>query len=898
MVKDLKFCNFDVLRSDFDSKDGEIIVPTNLFQNTDGSFGPGLSANGGIGLPDGYVPLAVHDVGSQKNIVMKLTATETATPILWTELKCGINSADASCKIKQTDLKLIGTVEDVGCVEMRGNILVISTPDGLRYLVWSGKDYDCLDIAAAFPTVEFGLRKAGTLTCAETFVITGMPANAGNTGGAGSGAYRPHPSAETEREDYSATFKGIAKAYTDAVDEQIVSKGYFHQPFFVRYAVRMTDGTHILPSAPILMLPTVLPPCLGLNTSTDPEGRCTITTEFSGVRYFELVYRMKKAMPPAVRTLVAAIDIFVSPKIATYDEGRLNDGFISTYAKAMGARTTMTNRGKRSAGRTAETIFEGQYSDGNDNFTSHYISQETLSKTAFMVHPNLDFQLEISKAGNFYKIATIPCTATEGFEKVETDTANFSKIEKCERLRDLSMSHFRIKATAMLVHDDSLMVATDGMILPPPFPLEATANTYHNDNSTTDTSVTMTVYTNIGGEIRRTSSQCHIPTNLAEAMPRYLFYPDRRAFLMTISDAESTYALPLQPHDKLNGAFWTGGTATDYLPDTMAEADLPEINSDSRPIDTKSTLLISDKGNILAFDSENSSTFTQSTITALCNATKPPESGTFGRHNLYAFTSEGIRMLEYSGGKVKSTHKISSLRCIGNDSIADTGESTYFVSSGQIYHLSGSEIYAVSDAVDSLSPTLRLLPHWKHLLEAAEMTMEEYAREDFFAECRLMYSAEMDALIAFRPDKDHSLVYRPGNKSWMISDITFSGKIKTTAGDLATGTCRNKVSKIVRIERSIRGINTFLITRPIKLGSPISTHCIRSIEILGYFKYGEVGMAAYGSDDLRQWHLIGSSECHHLENFSSTGYRMIRICVAAKLSEGEYLYGVRINADD
>lgn len=367
MVKDLKFCNFDATRSDFDSKDGEIIVPTNLFQNTDGSFGPVISDTDCVMLPDGCVPLAVHDVGCQQNIILKRPDVGGIVSILWAKLISVINSTDEPYEIREPELQIICTLEDVVSLEMSGNIVVVATPDGLRYLVWNGKLYECVDLAGAFPTIEFGLRKTGTLTCAETFVITGVSTNTVNNGAEGSGAYRPHPSAETDRNDYSATFKGIAQAYTDAVVEQIVSKGNFHQPFFVRYALRMTDGTHILPSAPILMLPTVLPPCLGLNTSTDSEGKCTITTEFSGVKYFKLVYRMKKDLPPAIRTIVAGIDIFVSPMISTFDESRLSDGYISTYAKAMGARTTVDNRGKRVASRADEMIYDGHYSDVSIN---------------------------------------------------------------------------------------------------------------------------------------------------------------------------------------------------------------------------------------------------------------------------------------------------------------------------------------------------------------------------------------------------------------------------------------------------------------------------------------------------------------------------------------------------
>lgn len=515
-----------------------------------------------------------------------------------------------------------------------------------------------------------------------------------------------------------------------------------------------------------------------------------------------------------------------------------------------------------------------------------------------MVHPNLDFLQEIRSSGDFHKIATIPCTATDGFEQVDPDTANFAKIEKCERLREIPLSHYRINATSMLAHNDTLLVGTDSMTLPHPFPLEAMGSTRHTPDSTTYRPITIEVFTHIGGEIRRISSQGQVTTTLAEAIPRYLFYPDRRAFLMTISDTETTYALSLEPHEKLQGAFWTGGTGTDYLPANVTEVSLPQTGSESESADTNSILLISNKGNILAFNSDNNCKFTQSSITSLYDASKPPKSGRFGRHNLYAFATDGIWMLEYSEGNVKSTHRISTLQCNRNVATAYTGDGVYFVSAGQLYHISGSEIEEVSDAVVSLSTKLRQLPHWKQLLTTVGMTCEEGTTEDYFGDCGLLYSHKSNAIIAFRPDRAFSFVYFPGNKSWMTSDSIFTGKINTPAGCLGISTCRNKASNIFGTELVNGTADTFLITRPIKLGSTLSPHCIRNIEILGYFECGNVQFSAYGTNDLRQWHLIGSSDCHHLKNFNTTGYRMIRVCVAARLSEGEYLYGVRISSDD
>lgn len=878
MERDIKFISFDPKKSDFDSKDGEITVATNLFRNIDGSFGPGMKAETTVRLPEGYEAIAVHETCRLSNIIVGHTTTDNIVSVLWAEMKMDVS---------EQDLVDIGVTSEIRCVETAENIIVLGTNKGIIYLVWDGQKYILVDLAKSFPTIEFGLRKAGVLSCTETFVIEGVMTNNSVAEQAGNGASRPHPSAETERLDYTATFKGIAKAFTDAVDHQVLSKGYFHQPFFIRYTLRMADGTHILPSAPILMLPSVLPPCLGLNTTTDSSGKCTITTDFSPVKFFELTYRMPNGMPSAITSIVSAIDIFVSPAIPTFDETRLDDGYITTYFSTMEARNTVRIRGTRTLSRTDERIFEGHYADSGDNYADHYLSQSTAERKAYMVHPNVNFHQQIATMDDFHKIASIPCTCTDGFEKVGIMTSDLRAIQKEERLIDLQMSHCRILPSALLANENCLLTAVKGTIPPQPFPLAAP------DTSATAT-LRIIVYLRIGGMTERITNRYKSNVPLAESIPRYVYYPDPRALLMTISDGQSIYSLPLEPHATLHGAYHYGGTDTEYLPEPTPENQLPETQRDA--MDTKSTLLITRPGNIFAFSERCN--FTQSIITALCKATKAPKSGVFGRHNIYAFTLNGIWMLEYSAGAVKSTQQISTLGVKDESAIADTGQDVFFASCGKLLKASGSEIIEVSETLDAMNPHLIDLPHADELLDSFGITAEISSTEEYFRSCELLYDPMTNSILAYRTDKDYSLVYNHGQDAWMTADISVGGKIKTSGGYLATGTSRRTLIKIFRTEGEDDEMNTFLLTRPIKLGSPLALHDIRKFEILGYFRSRNVRLAAYGSHDMRHWHLMTSSDRHFAEDFNTTSYRMLRICVAARLAPYEYLHGIKIIADD
>lgn len=886
MIRDFKFMNFDAGNSDFDSKDGEIMIPANLWQNTDGTYGPGLTAVTMLKIPEGYEAVAIHDTPSQSNIILRRSSGNSSI-LSWAHIS---DNAEAGNIIE------IGTVPDINCVEISTHIIVIATSDGLRYLVWDGKGYRCVDLTEAMPVIEFGLKKAGTLTGTDTFVIPGVSANTGSGGIPGSGASRPHPSAETERDDYSATFHGIAKAYREAVDEQILSKGYFHQPFFLRYALRMTDGTHILPSAPILMLPNVLPPLLGLNAITDSENRCTITTEFSSVKFFELVYRITDELDQSIKPMIAAIDIFATPGIPTFDDARLDDGYITTYSRALDARnTTPLLRGTRNNSRANDEIFEGHYSDGDDRFTAHYINRDTLGRKAFMVHPNLNFHRQISTAADFYKIASVPYSTTDGFGKLEILSTDFSMIEKGERMRELPLSHHKLIATALLVHESTLIAAVSGAVLPKPFPMKSIRHAHYSPDLAIEPTVTVTVFSRIGSEVKMTSCQCSCGgTSLTEAIPRYVFYPDPRAFMMTFSDGNTRHDIPLASHETLYGSFWSGGTEADYLPETALSVSREATEPETTSPDHTKAIMISDRGNIFAFDTDSISSFTQATVTGILTATKAPKSGTFGRHNLYAFSIGGIWMLEYLSGKVKTAQKISSLACKNKDAIVEAGGIVVFTSGGKLFSLDGSDIKEIHGLPEALAPVALSLPHHCELMEEAGMTANMVSSEEYFENCGLIYEENIKAVVTYDADKGYTIAYSPHNHSWATASLRVRGKIMTTGGYLAIGGEHG----IIRLGRETERANSFTMTRPIKLTSPMAAHDIRSIELLGFFRHGEARLAAYGTRDTKKWHLTGSSECHYIEDFNSAGYRMLRLCIAARLAEGDYLYGVRITADD
>ncbi|MDE6654044.1 MAG: hypothetical protein K2K37_06625, partial [Muribaculaceae bacterium] len=319
-----------------------------------------------------------------------------------------------------------------------------------------------------------------------------------------------------------------------------------------------------------------------------------------------------------------------------------------------------------------------QYSETGNDFTEHYISSSSTARKALMVHPNLEFNRQTCTMADFHRVATVPLTATDGFVDVEILTSEIAAQNSGDKLTELPLSHCKLDISTMLMHENTLVAAIESLTPSTPYPL-IPAGKKDSVGSKLRT-ITIDVYLNINGNTERTTRTMKSAKTIESLIARYMFYPDPRAYLMAISDNETTYLLPLTMHEKIYGAYWHGGTGIDYLPEPANDYDRNTATEIPVAKDMRSILLISAKDQPMVFDSANACSFTQSAITALCPATKAPRSGVFGRHNLYAFTADGLWMLEYYGGRIKSMQKISLRGCLGGEAIADTGETMYFVS--------------------------------------------------------------------------------------------------------------------------------------------------------------------------------------------------------------------------
>ena len=91
------------------------------------------------------------------------------------------------------------------------------------------------------------------------------------------------------------------------------------------------------------------------------------------------------------------------------------------------------------------------------------------------------------------------------------------------------------------------------------------------------------------------------------------------------------------------------------------------------------------------------------------------------------------------------------------------------------------------------------------------------------------------------------------------------------------------------------GVQSLIITRPLKLDMPDVLKTIDSVIQRGNFRKGHIQSVLYGSRDLQNWFLVKSSVDHYLRGFRGTPYKYFRIALICNLDKDESIFGCSVS---
>lgn len=648
-----------------------------------GELAPAAMPMDKYGLPAGYEFVCEHTTPLGSRIIAVVRTHDAEPDILYW-------SPAADKDLQPSDFNCIDEFESVRSVAADGKILAIATSQGLIYAHWTDAGYAVLDLSDP-PSIEFELHKAGCLTMEKRYAVPSWMASTSGQGW-GDGAWTTHPATAEKATDSDAVSKLVLDDFKSAVSAQIEAQGYFHSPFFVRYALRLHDGTHILPSPPVLMLPSLLPPMLKANATASGTDGAVLSLDASGMEFFSLRYRVRGLEPKKLGPYVAAIDIFITDSEPTFSNSSDAGGIVS-YLSIVKHRNL--HNSTLQTPQASTRIFAGQWSEGDHESLDRYVSDSDLSKNVWHIKPNPSLMSSLLMKGHFHLAGSIPASevqaATEFSELRVCNSSSEAILSQPELCADESDLARRIRPDVVWSDGNGIVAGGGELALHKPWPLIASTAFVGHRLDPAYLPTTVTVYSrslaNDGNSSTANGSQTSPRYSLLEAFPHFLYVPDPGAYRLEVRQGENAWSLSLKRHPSLPGAYWMGDLLTGDVPAPVA---LPQLfTPDTQASKTGNSLYVSHAGCPFAFDFR--AEVGHGAIRYIAPALRTVSSGQFGQYTLYVFTSCGVWVIPASGGAPPV--------CISPDaanSIALCGTVVTYTTDSGVYELSGTRCECIS----------------------------------------------------------------------------------------------------------------------------------------------------------------------------------------------------------
>lgn len=593
--------------------------------------------------------------------------------------------------------------------------------------------------------------------------------------------------------------------------DKLKSDGLIQNVSLFRWAVRMYDGTHILHSAPILLMVRMPIAIHGFMNSN--YGSRSVSADYA---YYKI--KIDITIPKTLKEsdIYKGIDIFMA-EIPYYDD-------TDTYKNDLQAIKV-----------------GGNYSFGGDPF---YTNDEKLRE-------------RILETANFYRIAQYDFESDKFNNNTLSDIPDLSDILKNlvyqPTLTDDTYSHNKIIAEKIFNYNSKLHISGTSQKLYDGYPVEMFIS-YAGSTVDVIKYISKTyIKTESGTSIVVRDQDIPNGDNLLLLSP-YISYPDSRAYNMEItiiyrvkeSGALTNYrfsaSFDLTPHDFLNLAYYlpTG----EINPITISGAvitEIPEAPQSSNNIETTpNKLKVSATDNPFIFPVEQTYTIGNGKIIGMAAATPALSQGQYGQFPLYVFTDEGIYMMQVGTGEViySNVFPVSRDICSNARSIISLDNAVAFTSDRKLFVLSGYSAKSISDSLEA-----------DYIPNPAHVYMEGI--ENVLTEPLLAYNYPFGELIIKNTEANTAFIYDLQRKIWRQRKMKAYYFIPSYPVCYAVSD-EDEVYDLSQESNQLQ--NVTICTAPITLGTPGFKKIERSI--LRMLAGGHFSISIYVSNDNKTFYKI------------------------------------------
>lgn len=886
MNKELKYGGYTAQPSDYLCPDGQFDCLINL-ANTNGSLSPQIQPETIGKSPLGYSLKYIHNIpGSTRSNYIFASDTDIAFGVKADNGDFLLVSLLNLAQIPQKTLLSVNSI---------GNILLAICSDGMYHFLWKPETSAYKQLGRHLPEIDlsFGLHRIGIKSSDEFEVKFQFDKNDFDSDGW----------ANNIPEQVSASISNQVMGQVNKyLSDNVNKKGKFLYPFFVRYALRLYDGSLTCHSAPVLMLPSMklAPYAYWTEASFGNDGNAVIKSKISGIPC-GLDYALKSSSDTLTdfKDIISSVDVFISQPFYTYDQAGKIEGFRN---QADDDAVQLFLAGDCGYDSNDNPIFLNyRYRAGKQFFERNPVGSFKL--------PQKDISEQIRNCANFYLLKSFKLDELSTSRcAIDIPDDYLASLVAREVMTDDYDSHDTLLPTGSFSFNSRLnlyglkKIIYNGASPASAIPYCDSCNDQYAQSHPNDKTSAYYILYYIRRNGKDFVTKAGWVTYGTDAPIQFLYHPDPNVYKVAIvtgslSAYGTTYEFPMQRHAALNGSFFFSGFADTLHQQGSGVFGMSHQAADYTVVDIPDKLYLSEVNNPFHFPVVNINTLPVHTILGVSTAAKALSQGQFGQFPLYVFTSDGIWAMETnSTGSYSTRTPISRDVCRDAASITQLDSSVLFATDRGLMHISGSDIECISQSIDNDYPfDVTLLPHLQNIAKSFSDTdnpiIEVAPFSSFLTHCNIIYDYINQRLIISNPHFKYSYIFSMQSHSWAMIHSDIVDSVNSYPYAFATTSDGDIINFSTKTYSPRYGI---AVTRPLKLDSPDTLKTIDTVIQRGHFHKGNVASILYGSRDLFNWHLIWSSKDHFLRGFRGTPYKYFRIAILCKLSSGENIHGASV----
>lgn len=702
----------------------------------------------------------------------------------------------------------------------------------------------------------------------------------------------------------------------------ISRKKLFCEPFFVRTALELYDGSYTYISQPILLFPSV-------TENTDFVFN-TYREDISAMTYGCKLFYNNKTNITKYKDIVKGVALFITDGIDIYDTNSDQPQPSELFTETIVYNTICRVRGG-GVENPDQSVFRVR-KDSSAGGTS-----DSHPAKAIRNRPETEILNDIKSRSIFYKLCMLPyCNGSFTNVAEHIDTHTLENIATLERLEyDDYYSFCPINASMVYAYNSRLNLAGVKRGLFEGFDFFMPLY----NNSTAEGGNDYWFYVKIQLDNGEQVWVMHRASSF-QVQGVYFFYPDPRAKHVTIYNQTTGHFVldaELKEHPMLNGAYYlrelptaeTGEIEVQVSADGFHPWPWPAENP-THVADTFNNsykeflpnyIVQSEVNNPWVFQAEGYNRVGTGKIIGMSTVTQALSQGQFGQYPLLVFSESGIWALSVDGtGLYQGMSPMSREVCINRRSIIQTDGAVFFASKKGLMVITGSDVRCVSEQMNGEAFNYENLikferddpddPRypWKAMIVACQRnwTLSQFLRSPNL----IMAYDYMDSRIIISDPSYNTFSYvyniADGSFSKMVLQMSIDNAVNDYPDYLLQGMVTVTVDGVEKKESRVYSLYNkspedglvfrrlgFLLTRPMKLGGPVTVTSLRQLMNVGRWDKSSgslVKTEAFVSSDLSEWYPLGS-------RFGAAA-KFFRLALYVKMKPLERLSGTILTVQD